>query len=170
MLQSVTLHTTLAFNTLGSAPIIRLMTASDFLAGDQLLSCPLLLCDDEDFFKASRYVDPSIGTELAGVLQAASESFRLFFDLDAQSLLSEESDLSVDLDAIADSPTATNDVSGLFLETCALAARIMRRTLWQSLKGFDDPANEFDVLGMFDNARFIGLRAWTGLSYVYVWM
>jgi hypothetical protein len=170
ILQCVCLETPLAFNVLGPAPILRLMPAVGFLAGDQLLSCPLLLCNDEEFSLAARYVDPAIGVQLTGVLQAASCSFRQFFALNNETSLFENLDLAVDLDAIADSPTAANHVSGLFLETCALAARIMRRTLSENLDRFNDPENDADLLAIYDNTRFIGLKAWSGLPYVYVWV
>lgn len=170
ILQCVCLDTPLAFNVLGPAPTMRLRPAVGFLAGDQLFSCPLLLCDDEDFSLAARYVDPAIDVKLTGVLQAASCPFRKFFDLDDELSLFEDLDLAVDLDAIADSPTAANHVSGLFLETCALTARIMRRTLSENLHSFNDPANNADLLAIYDNTRFIGLKAWSGLPYVYVWV
>ena len=171
MLECVCLDTPLAFNDLGQTPTMRLRPSVGFLAGDQLFSCPLLLCDDENFSLATRYVDPAIQVQLVAVLQAASDSFHQFFDVGAQSPFSElELGLVVDLDAIADSPTAANNVSGLFLETCALAARITRRTLSGDLDGFDDSANELDVLGIYDNIRFIGLKAWAGLPYIYVWV
>jgi hypothetical protein len=46
----------------------------------------------------------------------------------------------------------------------------MRNTLTDGLDGLDDPRNGLDVLVMYDNVRFVGLKAWTGLPYVYVWV
>ena len=148
---------------------MRLMTADGFLAGNQLRSCPLLLCDDEDFSLAAQYADRDIRLDLVDVLQAASDSFRQFFSLNTAT----EDELTaadLGLDAIADRLTAANDVSGLLLQTCALAARITRRTLSGIVDGFDDAGNELDVLAMYENTRFIGLKAWAGLPYVYVWV
>ncbi len=148
---------------------MRLMTADGFLSGNQLRSCPILLCDDEDFSLAAQYADPAIRLDLVHVLQAASDSFRQFFSLNTAT----EDELTaadLGLDAIADRLTAANDVSGLLLQTCALAARITRRTLSGIVDGFDDAGNELDVLAMYENTRFIGLKAWAGLPYVYVWV
>lgn len=153
---------------------MRLVTADGFLSGDQLRSCPLVLCDDENFSCAAQYADPAIHLQLVAVLQAAHNSFRQFFELEAQSVLGDDglsaSVADLILDAIVDTPTAGNDVPGLLLETCALAARIMRRTLAGFVDGFDDPENALDVLMIYDNTRFIGLKAWKGLPYVYVWV
>lgn len=148
---------------------MRLMTAEGFLAGNQLRSCPLLLCDDEDLSLAAQYADPEIRLDLVQVLQAASDAFRQFFSLDATA---EDGLAAADLslDAIANHPTAANDAPGLLLETCALAARITRRTLSGIVDGFGDAGNELDVLAIHENTRFIGLKAWAGLPYVYVWV
>lgn len=143
-------------------------TSGNFLCGDQLMSCPLLVCDDEDFSLVTKYVDPAISFKLVNVLHAASESIRHFFFPDIEGLFAQHG-LVVDLDAIADSPIAGNSVSGLFLETCTLAARITKQTL-EGLSSFEDPENRADVLALYDNTRFIGLKAWTGLPYIYVWV
>lgn len=63
-----------------------------------------------------------------------------------------------------------NSVPARLLETCVLATRIMRNTLADRLDGLDDPRNGLDVLVMYENVRFVGLKAWTGLPYVYVWV
>ncbi|KAG7290235.1 hypothetical protein NEMBOFW57_000233 [Staphylotrichum longicolle] len=173
-LECLCLDTPLAFGDLGPCPIMRLVTADGFLSGDQLRSCPLVLCDDENFSCAAQYADPAIHLQLVAVLQAANNFFRQFFELEAQSVLGDDglaaSVADLILDAIMDTPTAGNDVPGLLLETCALAARIMRRTLAGSVDGFDDPENALDVLMIYDNTRFVGLKAWKGLPYVYVWV
>jgi hypothetical protein len=46
----------------------------------------------------------------------------------------------------------------------------MRKTLLEGLDGFDDPENAFDVLRIYHNTRFIGLKAWAGLPYVFIWV
>ncbi|KAK4233354.1 hypothetical protein C8A03DRAFT_19560, partial [Achaetomium macrosporum] len=175
-LQCVCLGTPLAFDVLGPAPVMRLVTTdgNSSLTGNQLRSCPLLLCDDEDFSLAAQYVDPAIAVQLAAVLQAASDSFWQFSHSGTQiRRLPDDGllDADLDLDALLiDRPAAAaNDVSRLFLQACASAARIMRRTLSGNSDGFDDAANEPDVQTLYDTARFIGLKAWTGLPYVYVW-
>jgi len=35
---------------------------------------------------------------------------------------------------------------------------------------FDDVFNQGDVQVMYQNVKFIGLKAWVGLPYVYVWV
>ncbi|KAK4120169.1 hypothetical protein N657DRAFT_674491 [Parathielavia appendiculata] len=171
-LQCLCLGTPPAFNTLGLGPIMRLITADGFLAGDQLRSCPLLLCDNEDLSLAAHYVNPAIRFPLVGVLQAASDLFRQFFHSGGQGRVGKEDGpaMDMDLDAVAGGPSVANSVPRRLLQTCALTARIMRRTLSGHFDGFDDSRNESDVLGVYDNARFIGLKAWAGLPYVYVWV
>ncbi|KAK4129672.1 hypothetical protein N657DRAFT_564033 [Parathielavia appendiculata] len=167
-LQCLTLGTPLAFSLLGPAPIMRLMTADGFVEGDELRSCPLLLCDKEDFSLAAQYVDPAIHVQLVAVLRAANDSFRQFFLPSAmQNTCGNDGRI---VDALADSPTAGNNVPRLLLDTCAFAARIMRRTLSGYLDGFEDPENTSDLLAIYHNTRFMGLKAWAGLPYVYVWV
>lgn len=78
-------------------------------------------------------------------------------------------DLVVDA-VLAGSPAAVNDVPGRVLEACALAARIMHRTLAGDVDGFEDKANEADAREIYEHTRFVGLKAWRGLPYVYVWV
>ncbi|KAK3356630.1 hypothetical protein B0T25DRAFT_537093 [Lasiosphaeria hispida] len=171
ILQCICLETPLAFNVLGPAPVMCVMTPDVFLAGDQLRSCPLLLCDNEDFSLAAQYVDPAIRPQLETVLTAANNSFRRFFGSGVPSSFTEDNAVNRELDAIADHSAVAKNVSGLFLETCALATRIMRRMLSGEWDRFgSDPANEIDALTICENNRFIGLKAWMGLPYVYVWV
>ncbi|KAK3900282.1 hypothetical protein C8A05DRAFT_17396 [Staphylotrichum tortipilum] len=179
-LQCVCLNTPLAFNVLGPAPVPRLLTADGFLAGDQVWSCPLLLCDDENLSLAGQYVDAAIRGPLVAVLQAARDSFQHFFfpspgeTDDAGATLAGLAAVDVVVDAVlaASSPpaAAANDVPARLLETCALAARIMHRTLAGDVDGFDDAANEADARVVYENTRFVGLKAWRGLPYIYVWV
>jgi hypothetical protein len=155
----------LAFNDLGATPKLRVVTSEGFPRGKQLLSSPFLLCDDEDLSLAAGYVDPAIRVRLVKVLQAASQSFQRFVRFEHEGI-----DVDSVLDDIIDMPVAANDVPGLLVETCALAGRIMRRTLSGDGDRLDDPENELDALAIYDNTRFIGLKAWTGLPYVYVWV
>ncbi|KAK4097160.1 hypothetical protein N658DRAFT_434590 [Parathielavia hyrcaniae] len=165
-LQCLTLGTPLAFNLFDPAPIMRLMTADTLLDGDEFRSCPLLLRDNEDFSLAAQHVDPTISAQLVAVLRDASDSFRQFFlPLPLQNTCDPRA-----ADILADSPPAGNSVPRLLLETCALAARIMRRTLSGCLDGFEDSENELDLLEIYHKIRFIGLKAWAGLPYVYVWV
>ena len=166
MLACISLETPLAFNNLGGAPITHLNTPENFLAGDQLRSCPLLLCDNEDFSFAAQYVDPDIRTGVVSILEAAN---RLFHDLFSTEVTTVGSH-SLNLDALADVTAAATKASGLFLQTCALATRITSRTLTGEADAFDDPFNQFDVQTMYHNVRFMGLKAWVGLPYVYVWV
>ncbi|KAH6856157.1 hypothetical protein B0I37DRAFT_69827 [Chaetomium sp. MPI-CAGE-AT-0009] len=221
-LQCICLSTPLAFNTLGPSPTTHLTTPPNFPAGDQLRSCPLLLCDGEDLSRAAAYADPSIRAGLVAALQDAHASFHAFFFFDCSPLhgagtgtasdpasdpaspsewssgssstaVGEAGEVgeadgvplvdTVDWDALVDGLSAAsapapapapapkpNSVPARLLETCALAARIMRNTLTDGLDGLDDPRNGLDVLVMYENVRFVGLKAWTGLPYVYVWV
>jgi hypothetical protein len=195
-LECICLSTPLAFSTLGPAPTTHLTTSPTFPAGDQLRSCPLLLCDGEDLSLAARYVDPCIRAGLVTALQAANDTFHGFFggsgrfrgaspESDSGSAWSSNGSTAVgeavpaDLDTLADGVSyvpatvlapVPNSVPARLLETCVLAARIMRNTLTDGLDGLDDPRNGLDVLVMYENVRFVGLKAWTGLPYVYVWV
>ncbi|KAH6695687.1 hypothetical protein F5X68DRAFT_258242 [Plectosphaerella plurivora] len=164
LLLTVCMSTPLAFNSIGHAPVMRLATAGAILAGDQLLSCPFLLCDDEDFSVSIQHFDDSIAGQLADVLKTASNIFAQFFDINLST-----HQPAFDLDNTADSVAGTN-TAGILLETCALATRIMRRTFLENLDGFDHPANKLDLLKMYANTRFIRLEAWAGLPYIYVWV
>ncbi|KAK0644692.1 hypothetical protein B0T16DRAFT_460716 [Cercophora newfieldiana] len=169
MLECICLNTPLAFNELGPNPVVRLNTPEDFPSGDQLRSCPLLLCDEEDFSFAAQYVEPDIRTDLISVLGAASNTFLALFESKTPTLEnSGESDF--DLDVIADVTTVSTKVSGLFLQTCALATRITHRTTTGEANAFDDPINHMDAKTMYYNLRFMGLKVWAGLPYVYVWV
>ncbi|KAK4044114.1 hypothetical protein C8A01DRAFT_31713 [Parachaetomium inaequale] len=172
-LQCVCLGTPLAFNVLAPTPTLRLTTADGFPAGNQLRSCPLLLCDAEDLSLAGQYADTAVRARLVDVLQAAHDAFRHFFfdPAGAQSTLGE---CGLDLDTVANSmgssAAAANSVPHRLLETCALAARITRNTLSGEVDGFDDAGNALDVQLIYEHTRFMGLKAWTGLPYVYVWV
>ncbi|KAK4202427.1 hypothetical protein QBC40DRAFT_276726 [Triangularia verruculosa] len=173
MLQGVCLDTPLAFNILNPVTSLRVQTVGPF-EGQQFRSCPLLMCDDDEFDHANQYVQPHIHGDLPEVLQSAFDALRCFFKIPSEHRW--ENDLNwqdlmhVDLDHVIDQPRTTADIPGLFLETCALAARIMRRTLMEGLDGFDDVRNKEDVQAIFDHIRFIGLKAWVGLPYIYVWV
>ncbi|KAK3294387.1 uncharacterized protein B0H64DRAFT_343731 [Chaetomium fimeti] len=176
-LQCICLSTPLAFSTLGTAPTPHLTTSPAFPAGNQLRSCPLLLCDGEALSLAAQYTDPSIRPGLVTALQDAHDAFRGFFgypsSLPGPASPSTWSSSSTAVGEEADDgvpPVVPNSVPARLLETCALAARIMRNTLTDGLDGLDDPRNGLDVLVMYENVRFVGLKAWTGLPYVYVWV
>lgn len=176
MLQCVCLQTPLAFNDLGPGPLTHLTTPADFPSGDQLRSSPLLLCDNEDFSLAAQYVDSTIRNQFVSVLEAASDLFHGLFTPNTaspppnpRSKRSQEARINLDLDAIADINAGTT-VSGLSLQTCALATRITRRTVMGEADAFDDVFNQGDVQVMYQNVKFIGLKAWVGLPYVYVWV
>jgi len=199
MLQCVSLDTPLAFNSLDPVPIPHLTTPDGFPAGDQLRSCPLLLCDNEDLSLAAQYIDPDIRASVVYVLETANSLFNGFFpdsdgtaspttpEISTPTTLEQE----LVLDAILDDPAAVpTSVSSLFLQTCALATRITYRTLAAqtakraAIKGGkvvitsddndDDNAldlsNDLDAQRIYHHVRFMGLKAWVGLPYVYVWV
>ncbi|KAK3986765.1 hypothetical protein QBC44DRAFT_401818 [Cladorrhinum sp. PSN332] len=175
ILESISLHTSLAFNTLEAVPTTHLITppGHPFYPEGQFRSSPFLLCDaDTDFSRVFQFVaSPEVAIQLVTVLQEANDIFRRFFGLATDF----DAVVPVYLDVIIDSYNdgRRNDTSKLLLETCALAARIMKRTLedgvW-SARQFDHVTNERDVLAIYDNVRFMGLRVWAGLPYVYVWV
>ncbi|EAQ87647.1 predicted protein [Chaetomium globosum CBS 148.51] len=211
-LQSICLSTPLAYTPLTPTPTTHLTTPPSFPAGDQLRSCPLLLCDGEDLSLAARYVDPATRAELVAALRGAWGVFAGLFlgglgggcdrggspgsDADAGSGWSSDGSTAVgggegEVDGgVLDSVPVTvggwdgladggwclsvpnldlvpvlspNSVPARLLETCVLATRIMRNTLADRLDGLDDPRNGLDVLVMYENVRFVGLKAWTGL-------
>lgn len=173
MLQGVSLDAPLAFNILNPVTSLRAATVGPF-EGQQFRSSPFLMCDADEFNLANKYVQPHIHGDLPEVLQSALDSLRRFFKIPSERGWEDEADWqhlgTVDLDRIIDQPWEASDISGLFLETCALAARIMRRTLLEGLDAFDDGANKEDLQVIYDNVRFIGLKAWVGLPYIYVWV
>ncbi|KAK0736198.1 hypothetical protein B0T21DRAFT_366465 [Apiosordaria backusii] len=174
MLQCVCLDTPLAFNVLNPVTALRVITVGPF-EGQQFRSSPLLLCDADEFDLANQYVHPHIHGDLPEVLQSAFDCLRRFFKIPSEREWENDADwqhlgTTVDLDRIIDQPRTTSDIPGLFLETCALAARVMKRTLMEGLDGFDDAANKEDVQVIYDHIRYIGLKPWVGLPYVYVWV
>ncbi|KAK0616157.1 hypothetical protein B0T14DRAFT_482257 [Immersiella caudata] len=172
LIECISLNTPLAFNDLGQGPIMHLTTSEDFPAGDQLRSCPLLLCDSEDFSLAAQFVDPDIQTNLVLVLTTANDAFRFLFsisfDLGKVGPLSFERKL--DATAILDATATPIKVSGLFLQACGLATRIACRTISGEAETLDDAIHQVDVRVIYDNLKFIGLKAWAGLPYIYVWV
>ncbi|CAP61125.1 uncharacterized protein PODANS_3_920 [Podospora anserina S mat+] len=173
MLQGVSLDAPLAFNILNPVTSLRAATVGPF-EGQQFRSSPFLMCDADEFDLANKYVQPHIHGDLPEVLQSALDSLRRFFKIPSERGWEDEADWqhlgTVDLDRIIDQPWEASDISGLFLETCALTARIMRRTLLEGLDAFDDGANKEDLQVIYENVRFIGLKAWVGLPYIYVWV
>ena len=192
-LQSVCLHTPLAFSTLDATPTFHFTTppGHPFYQQGQFRSSPLLVCDDKraDFSRAAASgimtaSPPGVGKQVVAVLQEAHTIFRRFSGsalaseeehVDAGTATTAANTVPVDLDSIIDSYNdgRRNDVARLLLETCALAARIMKRTLEDDMlttPEFESPGNERDVLAVYDNVRFMGLGAWEGLPYVYVWV
>ncbi|KAK4175771.1 hypothetical protein QBC36DRAFT_353862 [Triangularia setosa] len=173
MLQAVCLDTPLAFNILNPVTSLQIMTVGPF-EGQQFRSCPLLICDADEFDLANQYVQPHIHADLPEVLQSAFDSLRCFFKIPSEREWENNAGWqrlgTVDLDQVIDQPRTTSNIPGLFLETCALASRIMRRTLIEGLDGFNDLANKEDVQVIYDHIRFIGLKGWVGLPYIYVWV
>jgi hypothetical protein len=74
-----------------------------------------------------------------------------------------------DLDELADPCTLEGGVPGIILQSCVLASRIFFRTL-DRLDGLEDRANATDMRALHRNLRFLGLRSWAGLPYIYAWL
>jgi hypothetical protein len=158
------MSTPLAFNSLGRAPTLRLGCTAGILSGDQFLSSPFLLCEDEEFSPSIRHFQGSTASQLAGVLETAHMIFAHFFDINLPKHIS-----AFNFDEAADSITGPN-TSSILLQTCALATRIMHRTFSKALNDFDDAENRLDLLKIYANTRFMRLEAWEGLPYIYVWV
>jgi hypothetical protein len=74
----------------------------------------------------------------------------------------------VNLDDVADVVLPAHELSGLVVQTCAIASRIVHRTM-QKMAGFHDSSNWTDMRRLYDNLRFINLKSWAGLPYLHLW-
>jgi hypothetical protein len=138
--------------------------------GNYMLSSPLLLCEDERFALVHDFVDVAIAAQLSHILQRTFESVRQLYSLkDAPDNPHPVIPTDLGLDEVIGRSVDGRNVPALMLETCALASRIFFRTL-KYTTSFNDCINEADMIALYDNLRFIGLRSWSGLPYVYLWM
>ncbi|PGH14977.1 hypothetical protein AJ80_05740 [Polytolypa hystricis UAMH7299] len=167
ILQCIFLNTALAFMSVDE-PVLHITTSDT--EGNHLLSSPLLLCNDEGFCNVKDFVDIEQALQLARILGTTFDVISNFYDQGEPLEGIKTPELGyVHLAEIADVPVEVSNVSGLVVQTCALASRIVVRTI-ADLTSFDDPANALDMLTLFNNLRFLRLQSWAGLPYVYLWV
>ncbi|KAM6507031.1 hypothetical protein FALCPG4_018421 [Fusarium falciforme] len=166
LLQCICLETKLAFNSVGK-PLFH-WKAAEKLGGDHMVSSPLLRCEDEDFLLVGRFVSPEISTRLAQILGQTFDAVKNFCSQEAGNEPSDALVGVVSLDGVADGVLPTHDTSGLVMQTCAIASRIVHRTM-QQRAGFHDSANWADMCALYGNLRFINLKSWAGLPYLHLW-
>ncbi|KAJ4130621.1 hypothetical protein NW754_009674 [Fusarium falciforme] len=166
LLQCICLETKLAFNSVGK-PLFH-WQAAEKLGGDHMVSSPLLRCEDEDFLLVGRFISPEISTRLAQILGQTFDAVKNFCSQEAGNEPSGALAGIVSLDDVADGVLPTHDPSGLVMQTCAIASRIVHRTM-QKRAGFHDSANWADMCALYGNLRFINLKSWAGLPYLHLW-
>ncbi|KAF4333204.1 hypothetical protein FBEOM_12978 [Fusarium beomiforme] len=166
ILQCICLDTKLAFSSVGR-PLFRWQAVEKF-GGDHMVSSPLLRCEDENFSLVGRFIGPEISARLVPVLSLASDSIESFCGQEAEKRSSNMVIGNVNLDDMADGVLPVHDLPGLVAQTCAIASRIVHRTM-QKKAGFHDSSNWADMHRLYDNLRFINLRPWAGLPYLHLW-
>ncbi|KAL5610664.1 hypothetical protein FOBRF1_006781 [Fusarium oxysporum] len=166
LLQCICLDTKLAFSSVGR-PIFR-WQAVEKLGGDHMVSSPLLQCEDEDFSLVGRFIGPEISARLVRILSRASDAIESFCGQETGNGSSDMLVGIVNLDDMADGALSVHDLPGLVAQTCAIASRIVHRTM-QRKSGFHDSSNWADMHRLYDNLRFINLRPWAGLPYLHLW-
>jgi hypothetical protein len=133
-----------------------------------MVSSPLLRCEDEDFSLVGRFIGPEISARLARILSWTSDAIESFCGQEAENGTSNVVVGIVDLNDMADGVLSVHDLPGLVAQTCAIASRIVHRTM-QMKAGFHDSSNWADMHRLYDNLRFINLRSWAGLPYLHLW-
>ena len=144
--------------------------------GDYLTGSPLLLCNDEEFSSIRKLSYDGSTAQLVHVLEdtfhTIHQVYLCYYSADSQEILRStrvEDASRLDLSSLIDSLILPRNIEGMILQTCALASRIFFRTLELST-GFGDDANGPDMRSLYENLRFIGVKGWAGLPYVYVWL
>jgi hypothetical protein len=77
--------------------------------------------------------------------------------------------IDLDIDTLSSLSMPVKSVPSILLQTCALASRIYFRSL-TAHHGLENKANAPDMRVIYENLRFLGLRSWAGLPYVYIWL
>jgi hypothetical protein len=150
----------------------------------------LVIFNDQDFSLLSKFIDADVADNLVAILQHTFDSIQQVYlaspihggDVDqgrssaggsstssSSSIPSSARGASPGLDKLADRRTLEGDVARIILQSCALGSRIFFRTLEQ-LKGLDDSTNLADMRALHRNLRFLGVRSWAGLPYIYAWL
>jgi hypothetical protein len=191
MLHAVSFNTRLRF--VDETPPVLRSTIHCGEEGHFFASSPLVIFNNQDFSLLSKFIDPGIADHLAALLQHTFDSIQQVFlassipGVDGFPPAANSPDSSItyngsttpsasrgaspDLDELADRRTLDGeiDVAQIILHSCALGSRIFFRTL-ERLRGLDDSANLADMRMLHRNLRFLGVRSWAGLPYIYAWL
>ncbi|KAH6891534.1 hypothetical protein B0T10DRAFT_439315 [Thelonectria olida] len=167
LLQCICLDTKLAFSYVGR-PLFHCQ-AVEKLGGDHMVSSPLLRCEGEEFSLVGRFIRPEISARLAQILGQTFDAVKEFCGQEAGNEPSTTVVGIVNLDDVADGVLPAHDLSGLVVQTCAIASRIAHRTM-QKRAGFHDSSNWTDMCLLYNNIRFINLKSWAGLPYLRLWV
>ena len=73
------------------------------------------------------------------------------------------------LNHLADGSSSLSNISGLILQTFALATRIFFNSVCNRHR-LDHESNKSDMRALCDLMRFIGIKRWRGMPYVYRWV
>lgn len=73
------------------------------------------------------------------------------------------------LNHLADGSSSLSNISGLILQTFALATRIFFNSVCNRHR-LDHESNKSDMRALCDLMRFIGIKRWRGMPYVYLWV
>ncbi|KAJ0148975.1 Uncharacterized protein HZ326_8400 [Fusarium oxysporum f. sp. albedinis] len=166
LLQCICLDTKLAFSSVGRS--LFHWQAVDKLCGDHMVRSPLLRCEDDDFSLVGRFIDPEISERLVRILGRTSDDIESFCGHEAENGSSNMVVGILSLDDMADGVLLIHDLPGLAAQTCAIASRIVYRTM-QRKAGFHDSSDLADMHRLYDNLGFINLRPWAGLPYLHLW-
>jgi hypothetical protein len=142
--------------------------------GNFFAGSPLVLFNDEGFSSLSKFLDAETASLLAAVLQLSFDSIEEVYLASTghrstyhKTELRRES--SPILDQLADPLANEVNIARIILQSCAVGSRILFRTL-KNLSGLDDSANITDMRVLYRNLKFLGLRSWAGLPYIYAWL
>jgi hypothetical protein len=133
-----------------------------------MVSSPLLRCEDEDFSLVRRFIGPEISAKLVWILNQTSDAVEYFCGQEAENEPSNMVVGIVNLNDMADGVLSAHELPGLVAQTCAIASRIVYRTM-QRKAGFHDSSNWADMHRLYDNLRFTNLKSWAGLPYLHLW-
>jgi hypothetical protein len=154
-------------------PVTR-TSAAYIEGGNYLASSPLLVCNNEDFASLNRFLDSAGACQLEIILSSTFDSVEhviLHANEDHDPFIRTRSlgYTGVDLNEAADCPNPPRNVTSMLVQACALASRIYFRTLEREDETRDE-ANGRDAKAIYDLLRFLGLKSFTGLPYIYLWL
>ncbi len=142
--------------------------------GNYFAGSPLVLFNGEDFSSLRKFVDAEIAAPLTAILQLSFDSIEQLY-LGSANPVGETSEsrsaheMFLYVDEYANSYTSKRNAARIVLQSCAIGSRIYFRTLAQ-LTGLQSTSNADDSRTLYNNLRFLGLRSWVGLPYIYAWL